>query len=136
MMSLAQFFMGLLMVIVSVQNLSRISRKIKFSKILLVNLQNQLKINHFWQLISFVYTDKLLRPWQKVKRHLWPSRKYNILRYGTKLDLFLNVSVKYLYEILSWNLENLSEFDQFWQLISIVYTDKSLRPCKKFRRHF
>ena len=71
------------MVTVSVQNTRRFSHKIKFSKILLVNFQNQQKIDHFWQLISFVYTDKLLRPWQKVKRHLWPSRKYNVLRYGT-----------------------------------------------------
>ena len=82
--------MGLLMVTVSAQNLCRFCRKIKFSKILLVKFQNQLKTDHLWQLISFVYTDKLFRPWQKVKRHLWPSRKYNILGYGTKLDLFLN----------------------------------------------
>ena len=66
---------------------------------------------------------------------MWPSRKYNILRYGTKLDLFLNVSVKYLYEILSQNFENLSEIDWFWQLFSFVYTDKLLRPWQKIRRH-
>ena len=99
------------------------------------NLENLSEIDSFWQLISFVYADKLLRPWQKIRRHLWPSRKYNILRYGTKLDLFLNVSVKYLYEILSWNLENLSKIDHFWQLISFVYTDKLLRPWQKVKRH-
>ena len=56
----------------------------------LKNLENRSKIDHLWQFISFIYTDKLLRPRKIFRRHLRPSRKYNILGYGTKLDLFLN----------------------------------------------
>ena len=52
-------------------------------EILSWNLENLSEFDQFWQLIAFVSMDKLLRPWQKIRRHLWPSRKYNILRYGT-----------------------------------------------------